>query len=187
MNAHTLAFFLLLAQGGECQPRPSNDRCTNATVIGSFPFSANADLNGARSVAFGSFASSCYNVGPSSKGVWYELAGDGSCVNVALQSNFAAGIAVYGGGGCEDLSCAFQSDYLEFGASNITFSTEAGQTYYIFVIGYDNDVGSFSLDVSVSIRQGFSNGSTAFYGIYSYQLNHLFFLFDSTESDLRSK
>jgi hypothetical protein len=137
----------------------------NATAIGSLPFSTSANLDGARTFGFGSSVSSCYNVGPSSKGVWYELAGDGSCVNAALQSNFVAGIAVYGGGGCEDLTCEFQSDYLQFGASNYTFSSEAGQTYYILVNGFEDDVGFFSLDISVSIRQGSSTCSSAFYGI----------------------
>jgi hypothetical protein len=155
---------LLLAQGGECPPRPTNDRCRNATAI-ALPFSTTANLNDARNVDFGSSVYSCYNVGPSSKGVWYELAGDGSCVNVALQSNFNAGIAVYGGGGCEDLTCAFQSDYLQFGASNYTFSSEAGQTYYILVGGFGNDVGFFSLDISVSIRQGFLELFQCLYGI----------------------
>jgi hypothetical protein len=156
MNAHSLVFLLLLAQGGECPPRPSNDRCTNATVTGSLPFSTTADLFGARNV--GSSALSCYNVDPSVKGLWYEVDGDGSCVNVALQSNFPAGVAVYGGGGCEDLTCAFQSENIVFGASNYTFSTEAGQTYYILVGGGNNDVGFFSLNVTVSIRHS-SNGS----------------------------
>jgi hypothetical protein len=111
-------------------------------------------------VAFESSASSCYNVGLT-KGVWYQLDGDGSCVKVALQSNFAAGIAVYKeNGSCQDLTCAFQSAYLQAGASNYTLSTETGQTYYILVGGYDDDIGFFSLDISVRIRQGFSNVST---------------------------
>jgi hypothetical protein len=126
--------------------------CTNATAIGSFPFSTSGDIFDASNVGFGGSATSCENVGPSNKGVWYELDGDGSCVNVALQSNFPAGIAVYGGGDCEDLTCAFQSDSLQFGASNYTFSTEAGQTYHILVGGFDDDMGFFSLDVTVSIR-----------------------------------
>lgn len=161
MNAHIIVFRLLPAQGGECPPRPSNDRCTNATAIESFPFSTSANVVGARNVIFGSSASSCYYVGPDNKGVWYQLDGDGSCVNVALQSNFPAGIAVYGSdGSCNNLTCAFQSEDLQFGGSNYTFSTEAGQTYYILVGGFDDNVGFFSLDVSVSIRQGSSNGST---------------------------
>jgi hypothetical protein len=162
----TLVLLLLLAQGGECPPRPSNDRCTNATAIGSLPFSTTADISGARNVGVGSSASSCYGIAPSVRGVWYELDGDGSCVNVALLSNFPAGVAVYAGAsGCEDLTCAFLSENIQFGDSNYTFSTEAGQKYYILVGGNDNDVGFFSLGVSVSIRQG-SNGSTyLLYGI----------------------
>jgi hypothetical protein len=159
MNTHMLVFLLFLTQGGECPPRPSNDRCTNATAIGSFPFSTSVNIFGARNVPFESSASSCYNVDPSTRGVWYQLDGDGSCVKVALQSNFAAGIAVYKGF-CEELTCAFQSPYLKVGASNFTLSTEAGQTYYILVGGFDDDIGVFSLDVSVSIRQGSSKGST---------------------------
>jgi hypothetical protein len=161
VNAHILVFLFYLAQGGECPPRPSNDRCTNATAIGSFPFSTSTSIVGARNVPFGSSASSCYNVDPSTRGVWYQLDGDGSCVKVALQSNFAAGIAVYkGGGSCQDLTCAFQSPYLQVGASNYTLSTETGQTYYILVGGHDDDIGFFSLDVSVSVSQGSSNAVT---------------------------
>jgi hypothetical protein len=154
MNAHMLVvFLLLLTQGRECPPRPSNDRCTNATAIGSFPFSTSVNIFGARNVALESSASSCYNVDSSTRGVWYQLDGDGSCVRVALQSNFAAGIAVYKenqNNSCQDLTCAFQSPYLQVGASNYTLSTETGQTYYILVGGFDNDIGLFSLDISVS-------------------------------------
>jgi hypothetical protein len=108
--------------------------------------------------------------------VWYQLDGDGSCVKVALQSNFAAGIAVYKeNGSCQDLTCAFQSPYLQLGASNYTLSTETGQTYYILVGGFDNDIGLFSLDISVSIRQGSSNDFTDYmwYYMHSYQWNLL--------------
>jgi hypothetical protein len=159
MYTHMFGLLLLLSQGGECPPHPSNDRCTNTTVIGSFPFSTSVNIVGARNVPFESSASSCYNVDASTRGVWYQLDGDGSCVNVTLQSNFAAGIAVYKGF-CEELTCAFQSPYLQVGASNYTVSTEAGQTYYILVGGFDDDIGIFSLDVSVSIRQGYPTAST---------------------------
>jgi hypothetical protein len=189
MNAHMLVFLLLLTQGGECPPRPRNDRCTNATAIGSFPFSTTVNVIGARNVAFESSASSCYNVNPSNRGVWYRLEGDGSCVKVALRSNFAAGIAVYKeNGSCQDLACAFQSPNLQVGASNYTFSTEAGQTYYFLVGGFDQDIGFVSIDVSVSMRQGSSNGFPDYMWCYihSYQLN-LLFLFAFTERDLRAK
>jgi hypothetical protein len=156
-------FFLLLVQGKECPLRPSNDACTNALAITSLPFSTTVDIFGARTVDAGSSASSCYLVDTFqySKGVWYEVSGDGSCYTVSLRSQSSAVIAVYGGeGGCRELTCVTQNDVSQFGNVSSSFSTQANQTYYIFIGGYEYNAGLVSFEVSVSIRQGLSNGCT---------------------------
>src|SRR5262249_13894936 len=105
-------------------------------------------------------------ISPVHAGVWYTLVGTGSNVRVTTcgggtdpcfpsATTFDTYIAVYCGSSCADLkaitgndddppaTCAINAGSPPVGASAVTFSTVAGQPYYIYVKGVAGATGSF--------------------------------------------
>lgn len=90
----------------------------------------------------------CYNVDQSTKGVWYEVIGDGSCFSAStLGSNFDTVLAVYEGDGCQGLTCTAQSEFYFNDA--VSWKTDVGVSYYILVGGSYGNAGTFVIEIEV--------------------------------------
>jgi len=125
--------------------------CEAATPIqGSGTFVDNGSTSQANPVDEDSSALSCSLVSSSTRGVWYLLQGDGRCYGASTEgSAFDTVLAVYEStSGCELLSCTTESAESDFGS--IFWSTTYGLNYYIFVGGYFEETGQYTVAVTVS-------------------------------------
>jgi hypothetical protein len=147
-----LSSFLPIVQLQDCGGIPSSDDCVNATVLTGTPFIGSGNTESADLQIF-SEARSCSLVGPSTKGDWYVLEGDGLCYNATtLGSRFDTILAVYDGEkGCEGLICLDENDDGGFDLSSLVFfETEPGVSYYILVAGLGGQSGPYRFSLEVS-------------------------------------
>lgn len=153
----------------DCPEIPANDLCENAFDVLAFPFTDMGSTEGATAIlpfdggyvgsgsptsaptsfsTYPPFPSACYNVDPSTKSVWYVVEGDGSCLSAStLGSNFDTVLAIYQGGGCQDLTCVTQGENAY--NDEVSWKTEIGEVYYILVGGSYGNAGSYFLQIEV--------------------------------------
>jgi hypothetical protein len=84
----------------------------------------------------------------SSKTLWYEVVGDGSCLTASIAAeSFEAVLGLYEGA-CDDISCL---DKTKYGSGNLLFwRSVIGTTYKIVVGGaYGPYSGDFILAITV--------------------------------------
>lgn len=130
-----------------CIAPPSNDDCANAIpvscgeVVSGYTLAASADAS----------LTSCSDDLSTAPGVWYSFVGNGNGVTFSLCSSntdFDTKLGVFSGN-CGSLVCEASNDDECGLASEVTMcSTVNGQTYYIYVTGFDVDAGSFDLFVA---------------------------------------
>ncbi|MBL0271713.1 MAG: hypothetical protein IPQ06_01245 [Chitinophagaceae bacterium] len=118
-----------------------NDVCTGAinincgqTITGSTACGATLDA-----------VPSCTTTLNTAPGLWYQLVGDGSPVTLSLcGSSFDTKIGVFRGT-CAALVCVVGNDDFCGLQSQVTFTANAGFTYYILVTGFGTANGNFTL------------------------------------------
>jgi hypothetical protein len=128
-------------------PRPANDNCVGALstdgssiVIGT---TDNAEFDSIETC--GSFSLSA--------GLWYTVIGNGTELEASLcneLTTFDTVLTVYEGT-CGSLVCVSDNDDGCGTASRLTWFAEHDVVYYIRIAGYASNVGSFGLEVGVSI------------------------------------
>jgi hypothetical protein len=126
------------------EPPPANDNCSTATLI-----SGCTSVQGNTAFATGDgLTSFCgTSVSATSQGVWYRFVGDGNPVEVnTCGSNFDTKIQVLTGP-CNSLTCIGGNDDSCSSQSRVNFSSNFGQTYYIYVYPYSNPGGPFTLNL----------------------------------------
>jgi len=119
--------------------------CSNATVIGSIPFTS----SGSTSFIVGEsyYAHNCSSIGDGSPTAFYEFRGTGECVVASLTSNFASAFGLYSGT-CSDSACLLE---LEAGDDIISWNAERGTLYRLAVGGIRNGTtGDFTLALAPS-------------------------------------
>jgi Secretion system C-terminal sorting domain len=136
---------LSVTQVSAC-PSPTNNLCANAitvscgqTIIG-YTNSASAEANAA---GCGTSAS------PS---VWYKFTGTGNNINVSLQgSTYDTEMAIITGP-CNAMTCISWNDDYCLGASELSFMSVLGTTYYIRISGPTAfDYGNYILKLTCSV------------------------------------
>lgn len=86
------------------------------------------------------------------RGVWHEMIGTGTCISASLNSNFNDMIAVYDGS-CGELKCVVQDmNRIEVVKSKVTWESQNGTLYRVFVAGFEDIVGDYNLTISVRSR-----------------------------------
>ena len=82
-------------------------------------------------------------------GVWYVFAGTGATVTADLCTNltYDTKLNVFSGT-CSSYTCVTGNDDACALGSRVTFATVVGTNYYIFVSGYANHKGTFTLTIS---------------------------------------
>jgi len=139
-------------QERECPQVPTNDICTNATMVDTLPFIAEGSNELASPVGEDDSATTCSVVVPgATRSVWYRLQGDNRCYRASTQgSTFDTVLAVYNTtNGCEGLLCLKENDNFIDATSQVSWATAAGTDYFIFVTGYWDSIGEYSLTVEV--------------------------------------
>jgi len=131
--------------------------CGNATIIQvqePGPFLYTGSTSQASPVGEGSPATACSHVSAFTRGAWYNLEGDGRCYTASTQgSTFDTVLAVYSTtAGCEELSCLAENDQFDFSStSQVSWATSVGVDYYIFLAGYLDQIGDYTLSITVSV------------------------------------
>eukprot|EP00934_Nitzschia_sp_Nitz4_P005452 Nitzschia sp. Nitz4//scaffold116_size91068//2150//4366//NITZ4_004944-RA/size91068-processed-gene-0.19-mRNA-1//1//CDS//3329533536//5442//frame0 len=115
----------------------ANDDCSSATNIPSIPASIYVDNSAA---VPSSFADSTCNVESDWRGVWYQYTSTfDTIVELKLTNqDFSAKFAVFEGS-CGSLTCIDDVFALQYSDREIQFPTYTGVTYYILVVGGDDD------------------------------------------------
>jgi hypothetical protein len=136
---------------------PSNDRCDNAIAmevdvpklhIGNTVNSTIGTKYGCGSLSLG--------VNNVASGLWYVAEGNGetfSASTCAQWTNFNTAIQVFTGDTCDELRClagsSSDSCFFSSGSSTVSFPTEPGKLYYIYVFGrQESDAGTFILTLT---------------------------------------
>jgi hypothetical protein len=126
---------------------PSNDRCENAAIVGSFPYEKLSSTTDGATV---DFALDTCGIAAAARGVWYSVTGRDKIVTASVTaSSFNSEIAVFSGS-CSLLSCIDSNDVNFALTSSLAFMAKAGSTYYILITGVKvADVGTYNLLISV--------------------------------------
>lgn len=143
------AYTVAVSPSADCAASPSNVLCETATAVNAseLPFFA-AGSNELATTA-SKEASNCDLISSGSKGFWYKVTGDGSCLSLAIDlSDFNTVVAVYNGPGCEELHCVNQRLNDGSHEDDLQIQTLAGLTYYVFVGGYYSLSVEFDLEIS---------------------------------------
>jgi len=89
----------------------------------------------------------CGSILSNGPGLFYKLVGSGDDVLLKVDSNFYIQISLFSGGSCSALSCVDGTTGVAptFTSSQIAWKTVAGQSYFVFVNGFDSQKGQFTL------------------------------------------
>jgi hypothetical protein len=124
---------------------PTNNNCINALPIICYQNIFGYTSNGVPidSTLFGSI---CGTVNNSGKGVWYSAIGTGNPINLYVYptDTLNCQLSLYTNT-CDSLVCVDGFDDTISNTSWITFQSNIGQSYFIFVSGANNTYGSFYL------------------------------------------
>lgn len=126
---------------------PPNDLCENAIEVTCGQSVSGSTLD-ASSADAPEYCDSYYL--DEAGGVWYKFEGDGQVVIASLcNSGFDTQIGIFSGT-CGDLECVAANDDANCGlASEVSFFSEEGITYYIYVTGFDLfEVGDYVLTIT---------------------------------------
>ena len=157
----------------ECTPPPENDLCENAIAL-----SCDSSVTGDTtfSTAAGAPATDCFDDPFSNllgQGLWYSIEGTGADINLSTcgTANYDTKLDVFTGS-CGELVCYTGNDD---GAgcpgftSDLTFASDIGETYYVYVSGYSSEffgtsVGQFTLNVDCACIADAGECATVYYG-----------------------
>lgn len=123
---------------------PTNDQCSGASAVTcGNTYMGSTNLATSTNDPTGTCGTS--GVVP---GVWFQFAGTGQIVTASLcGSSFDTKIQVYSGS-CGTMNCVAGNDDYCSTQSQVTWTSAAATTYYIFVGGFNGATGTFSLNVS---------------------------------------
>ncbi|MEO1261903.1 MAG: CARDB domain-containing protein [Bacteroidota bacterium] len=127
---------------------PANDLCSDAIPISCGQTISGSTLNSTVDPIGCAFLNST-----SGYGVWYTVQGNGNEITVNLcDADYDNQVAVFTGD-CSSLNCfAGDDDWCcTFCGGQVTFQSTAGETYYIWVVGYQSGIGNFSIAVDCDV------------------------------------
>lgn len=126
-------------------PPPVNDDCSGAIAIG-----CNQSVSGNTSFANPEAA----NVGAcgtsiSAPGLWYSVTGNGNSITASMctGTTYDSKLNIYSGD-CSNLICVAGNDDSCGVQAGISWTSVAGQTYYILVQGFNGNTGPFTLSIN---------------------------------------
>ncbi|PZW40666.1 putative secreted protein (Por secretion system target) [Mesonia algae] len=137
---------------GTPPPPPSNDACTGAIAISSFPYNNSQDASSATNNDGFISEGDC---GSSNDGVWYTILGDGGnlTIEVTETSSWDSKVSVFTGS-CGEFTCV---DDVDTGndVEVLTFASEEGTIYYVNIAYWsgfsDSPEGAFDISVTTDV------------------------------------
>lgn len=136
-------------------PTVFHDECQDAEVVNSLPFFDSGGTALAQELGDDNPALVCPNISGFDRGVWRRVEGTGKCLSAsATGTNFDPVLAVYTGS-CEELLCITRNDDASSPSGEVTWSSQAEETYYILVAGAGSSTGDYTMTISVS---SYANG-----------------------------
>ncbi|MCB0596076.1 MAG: hypothetical protein KDD28_18440, partial [Phaeodactylibacter sp.] len=129
---------------GPPPPPPANDDCATAAAV-----ALNTSVSGNTTTATDSNPPTCGVAGDGTGGgLWYTVEGTGLDITASLcGSGFDTQLAVYSGS-CGGLVCEADNDDFCSTQSEVTWLSDAGVTYYMYVDGFSTATGAFTLNVN---------------------------------------
>ena len=122
---------------------PDNDDCANAEAI-----NCGDTVSGTTDDATSESLDFCGTSLSSAPGVWYSIEGTGGEMTASLcGSSYDTKIGVFDGS-CGALSCIAGNDDSCGLQSEVSFDTDEGSTYYIYVTGFSSNSGDFDLAIT---------------------------------------
>jgi len=129
--------------------RPINDNCEGAIPVVIDSPAVNGTTQSSSTETDLDFCGEVIEVGYG--GVWYKVDGSGGVlfVGVTAEPGFDSQLTVYSGANCGELTCVGGNDEGRVldQTSSLSFQSEVGQEYFIFVHGWDTSRGDFSIEV----------------------------------------
>jgi HYR domain-containing protein/type IX secretion system substrate protein len=127
---------------------PANDLCADAITL-SCGSDVTVDITCALNI---DNPGTCVTNGSNEPGVWYKIAGTGQKMTISTcnpATDYDSKLSVWSGT-CGTLSCVTGDDDFcgFFGSAEVTFCTQIGTTYYVYVYGFGGDVGTAQITVS---------------------------------------
>ena len=131
--------------------QPANDLCENAITIDCNTAVTGSNVNATNT---GGPTASCgdFYYSPDIRGVWYKYIGTGGTTTIETCggiTNFDTQLVLFTGT-CGALTCINGNDDACGVLSSITFSSTACTEYYIYICGYLNSAGDFTLTTTCS-------------------------------------
>ncbi len=138
---------------GILSPSTSNDLCQNAIPV-SCGSTVTGTTIGSTNIDAPTYCETWLNT---AGGVWYKFTGNGGIteVNTCTAGSYDSKIGVFSGS-CGALTCISGNDDAGCGysgslSSSVTFCSEIGVDYYIYVTGYNTNEGDFTLTINCAI------------------------------------
>jgi len=131
---------------------PSNDACTDAIAISSFPYNNSQDASSATNNDGFISEGDC---GSSNDGVWYTILGDGGnlTIEVTETSSWDSEVSVFTGS-CGEFTCVDAEDTTN-DVEVLTFASEEGTIYYVNIAYWsgssDSPEGAFDISVTTDV------------------------------------
>ncbi|WP_250434601.1 T9SS type A sorting domain-containing protein [Hanstruepera flava] len=127
-----------------CIPPPENDVCTGAIALECGEI-ATGNTTFATSEALADCDGLAIDTAP---GLWHSVVGTGGDIEIDLSgSDYDTKLAIFSGD-CGTLTCVASDDDGGDGVdSKLTFASNAGETYYVYVTGFGTNSGIYTLSV----------------------------------------
>ena len=127
--------------------RPDNDDCISATEL-----SLGSAVSGSTLYASSdNVRDLCGRTNPiSAPGTWFSLQGTGDTMTATFEASYDAQLTVFAGIDCETLTCIDGTDGEppDYQAGSVRWASASGVTYFLFMHGFNDQVGPFNLTVS---------------------------------------
>ena len=125
----------------------SNDSCD-----GAIPLATDGSVTpGTTDTATFATLETCNGITVTSPGVWYTFVGTGTeeFVSLCHATDYDSKLTLYSGSSCQDLQCVGgDDDGCGSGkTSTLDFDSVAGQTYFVYVHGFQGETGNFGIAV----------------------------------------
>jgi len=133
---------------------PDNDTCGDAIAVGcGETYSGNTEFATSEAIAY------CGTSLSTASGVWHTVVGTGGDIIIDTNdSGYDTKLGLFSGA-CGALVCIDGDDDGGVGTrSEITFSSNAGETYYVYVTGYSSNSGAYNLTVDCVCDVEISSG-----------------------------
>jgi hypothetical protein len=131
---------------------PLNDLCEGAIAL-----EIGDEFTGSTALAFFDATFDCgeaFGGNRSAPGIWCQVVGEGTTLQVDVTAAFDMQISIFTGPDCDSLVCidGTAGEPPTYTSGNVAWDAIEGETYYILVHGFEQQVGTFDLTLTETTR-----------------------------------